>query len=41
MNVQASRTFALKRFDDFIEKNLSEYAKLRNFDFGIQNRKNI
>ena len=41
MNVTASRTFALKRFDDFIEKNLLEYAKLRNFDFGIQNKKNI
>ena len=36
-----TRTYALKKLDDFIEKNLLEYTKLRNFDFGIQNRKNI
>ena len=36
-----NRTDALKKLDDFIEKNLLEYTKLRNFDFGIQNRKNI
>ena len=41
MNVPASRTYALKKLNDFIEKNLLEYNKLRNFDFGIQNRKNI
>ena len=36
-----TRTDALKKLDDFIEKNLLEYTKLRNFDFGIQDRKNI
>ena len=36
-----TRTDALKKLDDFVEKNLLEYTKLRNFDFGIQNRKNI
>jgi len=41
MNLLNSRTDALKKLDDFIEKNLLEYTKLRNFDFGIQNRKNI
>jgi len=41
MNFPVNRTDALKKLDDFIEKNLLEYTKLRNFDFGIQNRKNI
>ena len=36
-----NRNAALKKLDDFIEKNLLEYTKLRNFDFGTQNRKNI
>ena len=40
MNFLDNRTAALKKLDDFIEKNLLEYTKLRNFDFGIQNRKN-
>jgi len=41
MNFLNNRTDALKKLDDFIEKNLLEYTKLRNFDFGIQSRKNI
>ena len=41
MNFLDNRTAALKKLDDFIEKNLLEYTKLRNFDFGTQNRKNI
>ena len=41
MNFLDNRTDALKKLDNFIEKNLLEYTKLRNFDFGIQNRKNI
>ena len=41
MNFIASRSYALKKLDDFIEKNLLEYTKLRNFDFGIQKRGNI
>jgi deoxyribodipyrimidine photo-lyase len=41
MNFLTSRSYALKKLDNFIEKNLLEYSKLRNFDFGIQNRKNI
>ena len=41
MNFLNNRTGALKKLDDFIEKNLLEYTKLRNFDFGIQNKKNI
>ena len=41
MNFLDNRTAALKKLDDFIEKNLLEYTKLRNFDFGTRNRKNI
>ena len=40
MSFSVTRVEALKKLDDFIEKNLLEYTKLRNFDFGIQNRKN-
>ena len=41
MNFLNNRTGAIKKLDNFIEKNLLEYTKLRNFDFGTQNRKNI
>ena len=41
MNFPTSRNNVLEKLDDFIEKNILDYAKLRNFDFGIQNRKNI
>ncbi len=41
MRFEASRATALNRLNDFVEKNLSEYSKLRNFDFGPENRKNI
>jgi len=41
MNFLNKRTDALKKLEYFIEKNLLEYTKLRNFDFGTQNRKNI
>ena len=41
MNFLNTRTDALKKLEYFIEKNLLEYTKLRNFDFGTQNRKNI
>ena len=41
MDFPNNRTDALKNLDNFIEKNLTEYTKLRNFDFGMKNRKNI
>ena len=41
MNFPTSRNNALRKLDDFIENNILGYTKLRNFDFGIQNRKNI
>ena len=40
MNFPTSRNNALKKLDDFIENNILDYTKSRNFDFGIQNRKN-
>ena len=41
MNFEASRAKALDKLNYFIENNLSEYSKLRNFDFGPKNRSNI
>ena len=41
MNFEASRSKAIEKLNNFIEKNLSEYSKLRNFDFGPKNRSNI
>ena len=40
MNFPISRKNALKKLDDFIENNILDYTKSRNFDFGTQNRKN-
>ena len=40
MNFPISRKNTLKKLDDFIENNILDYTKSRNFDFGIQNRKN-
>ncbi len=41
MNFKTSRAKALDKLNYFIENNLSEYSKLRNFDFGPENRSNI
>ena len=41
MNFVASRTAAIERLNEFVEKNLFEYSKLRNFDYGPNNRSNI
>ena len=41
MNFPTTRNNALRKLDDFIKNNILGYTKLRNFDFGIQNRKNI
>ena len=40
MIIEASRDKALDQLNNFVEKNLSEYSKLRNFDFGPDNRSN-
>ena len=41
MNFEPSRAKALDKLNNFVENNLSEYSKLRNFDFGPENRSNI
>ena len=40
MMFEASRAKAVDKLDHFIANNLSEYTKLRNFDFGPGNRSN-
>ncbi|MDA7557347.1 DNA photolyase [Candidatus Pelagibacter sp.] len=41
MIFEASRAKAIDKLNIFIENNLSEYSKLRNFDFGPDSRSNI
>ena len=41
MIFEASRAKALNQLNNFVENNLREYSKLRNFDFGPENRTNI
>ena len=38
---EASRAKAVEKLHNFTENNLSEYSKLRNFDFGPDKRSNI
>ncbi len=38
---EASRAKALNQLDNFVENNLMEYSRLRNFDFGPTKRSNI
>ena len=41
MKLDASRAAALNKLNNFVEENLSEYSKLRNFDFGPEKRTNV
>ena len=41
MNFQTSRASAIEKLDNFIEKNLSDYSKQRNFDYGPDKRSNV
>ncbi len=41
MNFEPSRAKALDRLESFVENNLTEYSKLRNFDFGPDKRSNV
>ncbi len=41
MKFESTRAKALEKLENFVEKNLSEYSRLRNFDFGIENRSNV
>ena len=40
MMFEASRAKAVDKLNNFIEQNLTDYSKLRNFDFGPSNRSN-
>ena len=41
MIFEASRAMAVQKLNNFVEQNLIDYSKLRNFDFGPDNRSNI
>ena len=41
MIFEASRAKALNQLNNFVENDLGEYSKLRNFDFGPEKRSNI
>ena len=41
MIFEASRAKALNQLNNFVENNLSEYSRLRNFDFGPEKKSNI
>ena len=41
MMFEASRAKAVDKLNNFVENNLIDYSKLRNFDFGPSNRSNI
>ncbi|MDC1112574.1 FAD-binding domain-containing protein [Candidatus Pelagibacter sp.] len=41
MNFVASRASAIEKLNKFADQNLFEYSKLRNFDYGPNNRSNI
>ena len=41
MNFETTREKAIENLDRFVERNLSDYSKLRNFDFGPDKRSNV
>ena len=41
MLFEASRAKAIEKLDHFIENNLIDYSKLRNFDLGPEGRSNV
>ena len=41
MNFGTSRASAIKNINRFVDQNLFEYSRLRNFDYGPDNRSNI
>ena len=41
MKFDPSRAAALNKLNNFVEENLAEYSKLRNFDFGPEKRTNV
>ena len=41
MNFKASRASAVEKLENFVEKNLVDYSKQRNFDYGPDKRSNV
>jgi hypothetical protein len=41
MNFVTSRASAIEKLNNFVDQNLFEYSRLRNFDYGPNNRSNI
>ena len=41
MNFVTTRASAIEKLNNFVEQNLFEYSRLRNFDYGPNNRSNI
>ncbi len=41
MNFEPERSKAINKLNNFIEKSLSDYSRLRNFDFGPDKRDNV
>ena len=41
MKFETSRASAVEKLNKFVEQNLFEYSRLRNFDYGPKNRSNI
>ena len=41
MNLGTSRALAIEKLNKFVEQNLFEYSRLRNFDYGPNSRSNI
>ncbi len=41
MSFEASRAKAIEKLNHFIENNLTDYSKLRNFDLGPESRSNV
>ena len=41
MNFKASRASAVEKLENFVENNLSDYSKQRNFDYGPEQRSNV
>ncbi len=41
MKFESSRASAIEKLNKFVDQNLIEYSRLRNFDYGPKNRSNI
>ena len=41
MKFETTRIGALKKLEHFVENDILNYSSKRNFDFGVDNRKNV